>query len=482
MKLRTILKSLADPLVSGTDEVEIDGVACDSRQIRPGYLFAAVSGNQQDGWKYVDEAINRGAVAVVSEHAENLRRNITQVQVRDSRLAAATVASTFYGNPSARLHVTGITGTNGKTTTSYMIRDIMRADGRNPGLIGTIEYAIGARSIPATRTTPDAMHLQSLLAQMAGAGCQSAVMEVSSHSLAQKRVHGVEFDVAVFTNLTRDHLDYHGTMEGYFEAKLELFKRLDGQSKQGVAVINVDDPWGNRLAGMDWLRAHVLTCGFGREAMVRAGNVEMSAGGSEFSVWTTWGEVRIRTPLPGRHNVYNAVQAVAACGAAGVELDLMADALRRLSQVPGRLERVGGRNVFVDYAHTDDALENALRTLREITGRRLIVVFGCGGNRDRTKRPAMGAVAAKLADFTILTSDNPRKETPISIIEDILKGYGRKDNVEVIEDRSEAIRKALSMARKDDTVLVAGKGHETYQELANTTIPFDDRKVVEKWL
>jgi len=485
MKLEALIKHLQPLAVEGKRDREVLGIVEDSRQVRPGHIFVAVDGQRHDGWMFVEEAAERGAVAAVSEHEEKGRKDICCIRVADARRAVADLACAFYDRPFSRLAMVGITGTNGKTTTAYMIRDILRAAGREPGLITTVEYEIGPRTIPATRTTPEASALLSMLAQMVNAGCSSAVMEVSSHALVQKRTAGLDFDVAVFTNLTRDHLDYHKTMEEYFQAKTLLFASLGKGTKQATAVINVDDPWGNRLSKSGAPAAEVVTFGMGSEAMVRAEDTRLSPEGSVFQIRTPWGEAEVRTRLLGRFNVSNVLGAVASCGALGTDLDLMVRALSKAAFAPGRLEKIKTRRgfqVFVDYAHTDDALEHVLTTLREITANRLMVVFGCGGNRDKSKRAAMGQVAARLADYSILTSDNPRHEKASDIIAQIREGFGFEDNFEVIEDRRQAIERALEMADKGDVVLIAGKGHENFQEFANKTIAFDDRQVVRSVL
>ncbi len=471
--------------VAGQKDGEISGVVCDSRQVRPGYLFVAISGTSKDGWLFIKDALERGAIAVVSEHDELISRDVCHVCVPDSRQAMADIACAFYGRPADQLQVVGITGTNGKTTTAYMTGNILKLAGRMPGLVTTVEYRIGERVIPAGRTTPEAPVLHMMFSQMLAAGCNSAVMEVSSHALSQKRTSGIDFDVAVFTNLTRDHLDYHHTFEQYFDAKMLLFQGLGKGAKAAKAVVNMDDPWGRKITVMDDIRAWLITYGMHAEAAVRAENIELTGSGSTFLAITPWGEKKIRLKLLGRFNVSNALAAIASCGSLGVSLDTIAEALDGMSSVPGRLEEIPsgrGFHVFVDYAHTDDALENVLQTLREITKKRLILVFGCGGNRDKTKRPAMGKVAARLADLTVLTSDNPRKEDPAEIIAQIRAGFNGAGNCEVIEDRSEAIKRAVSIACDGDVVLVAGKGHENFQEFANTLISFDDRQIVKRFL
>jgi len=483
MKLDALIRSIETVAVGGPASREIVGVVCDSRQVRPGALFVAVHGASRDGAAYIEDALQRGAAAVVSEHPLPARKEACHIQVRDARAALASLACEFHNHPADSLQMVGITGTNGKTTTAYMTRDILRAAGRNPGLLTTVEYEIGTRAIPAGRTTPDAPTLQAMLAQMVSKGCLSAVMEVSSHALDQRRAAGIDFDVAVFTNLGRDHLDYHHTREEYFAAKRLLFARLGEGRKHAAALINADDPWGQRLLAMVNPKARTLTFGHQAAADVRAEDIRLQPDQTLFRARTPWGTIDVGTQFLGRYNVSNALAAIGAAGALGVPVERMAPALRGMLPVPGRLQEFRapqGFQVFVDYAHTDDALANVLGTLRDLTRGRLIAVFGCGGNRDVTKRDPMGAVAAKLADYSILTSDNPRREDPASIIAQIRAGFGSSSRFEIIEDRAEAIHRAVRMAQAGDVVLVAGKGHETFQEFATTTVPFDDRAVVEK--
>lgn len=484
MRLDKLLEAIECDVEQRADNCEVTGVVCDSRQVRKGSVFVAFRGDKQDGVSYIRNAVEQGAVAVVCDRNTMVDVKVCRVVVDNPRQAAGLLAGAFYGNPSSILNVVGITGTNGKTTTAYMVRDILYKAGRNPGMLGTIEYRIGQRVIPASRTTPSGPEIHSMLAQMVAGGCRSAVMEVSSHGIVQDRIAGVDFSVAVFTNLSRDHLDYHRTMEEYFEAK-SRFLRGPGDGKRAVAVVNADDSWGKRLIDMIKGDRKPVTFGVGKENDVSAHGIELSAGSSRFRISTPWGEADVVMKMPGRYNVYNAMAAIASCGILGVDLDLMAEALSGLSAVPGRLEEVAGARgfrVFVDYAHTDDALEKVLTTLREITSGRLILVFGCGGDRDRTKRPVMAEVAGRLADFSIVTSDNPRTERPESIIEEICTGFAPWVEYEVFVDRRLAIKRALGMAVDGDTVLVAGKGHECFQELTNTTIPFDDRRVVRECL
>jgi UDP-N-acetylmuramoyl-L-alanyl-D-glutamate--2,6-diaminopimelate ligase len=484
MKLDVLLNRAGLTLPAGARSRDVLGVVCDSRQVKPGYLFVAIPGVDRNGLQYLEDAMARGASVVVAETACTVSRDTLLVLAGSARSALAELSSAFNGNPSGRLLTIGITGTNGKTTTAFLCRDIMRFAGKKPGMIGTVEYQIGSRVIPASRTTPDAPTLQDMMVQMLASGCDSVVMEASSHSLDQDRVRGIDFDVAVFTNLTGDHLDYHLTMERYFEAKWRLFQLLGTGAKKAAAVINTDDAWGRRLTARA-IKGRVLTFGMSGSTDVRILDPAVTVGGSTFRMETPWGSRSIRTNLVGRYNISNAAAAISACAAAGVPFDQACDAVAAASSVPGRLEEVQlpkGYRVFVDYAHTHDALENVLSTLREVTAGRLITVFGCGGNRDKTKRPKMGEVAARLADRTILTSDNPRREDPMDILHQIQEGYGDKPGLTIEADRRAAIRLAVSEARPGDVVLIAGKGHETFQELANSSVPFDDRQVAAEQL
>jgi UDP-N-acetylmuramoyl-L-alanyl-D-glutamate--2,6-diaminopimelate ligase len=484
LRLDDVLREVPHLSARGPLDRPVAGVVRDSRQVRRDYIFVAIPGEHLEGLAFVDDALARGAAAIVAQQTGPVRTDAAWVVVENSRRALAQLADRFHGHPSGRMRVAGITGTNGKTTVSFMLRDFLRDAGETPGLIGTVQYELGARVIPAGRTTPEADDLQAMLAQMLQVGCRSAVMEVSSHALAQDRTWGIDFDAAVFTNLTRDHLDYHGTLEAYFEAKQRLFAGLGRGAKEPVAAVNADDPWGRRILAAP-LRARAVSYGFGEAAQVRACDVRGSAQDTAFTLESPWGRRAIRLPLLGRFNVWNALAALATGGALGLDLDRMAGVLAGFAGVPGRLEEIPtgrGFRVFVDYAHTDDALANVLQTLADVRRGRLIAVFGCGGNRDQSKRPLMGAVAARLADVTVLTSDNPRREDPRAIIEQIRQGVGPAANYEVVEERGRAIQRALEIAQKDDIILIAGKGHERFQEFANTIVPFDDRQVVRSLL
>jgi UDP-N-acetylmuramoyl-L-alanyl-D-glutamate--2,6-diaminopimelate ligase len=480
MNLKELLDGVETVEITGDMSCEISGIVYDSRRALPGSLFVALHGEKADGAAYIEDAIQRGAAAVVSQTACASGGSFPCVQVVDARLALAKLSVAFYGDPSARLCTVGITGTNGKTTVSFMLREIFKAAGRRPGLIGTVRYEIGDRVIPAARTTPESADLQAMFAQMERAGCDSAIMEVSSHALAQHRVDGIVYDAAVFTNLTQDHLDYHGTLEEYFNVKARLFNQVGR-----FAIVNRDDSWGRRLLDEKKFLAGLISYGFEEGAQVRGLNPVTDTNGSRMRVQSPWGEMEIRLQLIGRFNLYNALAAFATAAALGVPVEIIVKALAAMQCVPGRLEAVENkknRRVFVDYAHTDDALLNVLETLREITPGKLVVVFGCGGNRDKGKRPLMGKVAARLADYAIITNDNPRNEIPEKIAADIAGGFDSERKYEIVLDRKAAIARGLELIGKKDVLLVAGKGHEAYQEFNGAIVPFDDREAVREAL
>ncbi len=456
----------------------ITGIAYDSRRVAAGNVFVALRGQRADGTTFAAEAIDRGAVAVVSQEAVPDGVRAPWVQVTDARLALALLAVAFHGDPSRRMQVVGITGTNGKTTTSYLLASIFEAARMKCGLLGTVAYRIGGEVREATRTTPEAPDVQALLAEMVDRGCRACVMEVSSHALALRRVDGIGFAAAVFTNLTRDHLDFHADMEDYFQAKRRLFALLP---RDRPAVINADDP---RAAALIETAGIAITYAVNRNADVTPSPLSYSIDGLTFQVRTPRGPLQVRSALVGRPNVYNILAAVATA----VALDLPFDAIERgvgaLQQVPGRFQVVSTSQddviVVVDYAHTDDALRNLLETARPLAGGRIITVFGCGGDRDRTKRPLMGAVAGRLSDVIVITSDNPRSEDPLRIIEEIQRGItadtrrGNGQRIATVVDRRQAIDEAVEQASPGDLVLIAGKGHEKYQVIGTRTLPFDD--------
>jgi UDP-N-acetylmuramoyl-L-alanyl-D-glutamate--2,6-diaminopimelate ligase len=479
VQLKRLIAQLKPEKTDGSLDREVNGVAYDSRRVTPGMVFVAVPGQTVDGHDFIGNAIDRGAAAIVSERPVYGGRRVTQIRVADARIALARIAAAFYEYPSTTLKVIGVTGANGKTTVAFLLKQILDGAGIKTGLIGTIRYEIGERIIPAQRTTPEAIEIEEMMAQMVRAGCAACVLEVSSHALEQKRVKEIAFDVGVFTNLTQDHLDYHGDMESYYAAKKRLFDSWGGEGKGGTAVINVDDSFGRRLS--DEIRvATLFTYGVSRAADLKASRIKLGRKSTRMVIDHGENQWNCRLPLIGRHNVYNALAAAASALALGVDWSVILSALAQAKPVPGRLERIAcGQpfSVFVDYAHTDDALHNVLSTLREITPGRLLLVFGCGGNRDPGKRPRMGAVAARLADQTVITSDNPRKEPPEEIAGQIEAGYRseRTDGVTFEPDRRRALDLMIRAAQPEDTVLIAGKGHETYQETGGTIIPFDDR-------
>ena len=479
MQLKQLVNELAPIRVEGPLDRDVTGIAYDSRRVTPGMVFVAIPGRKTDGHEFINTAIDRGASAIICEKNGFVSQRATRIKVADAREALAWAAAAFYQHPAKKLRVIGVTGTNGKTTVAFMVKQILAAAGVNCGLIGTVRYEIGERMIPAQRTTPEALDIQQMMAQMLRADCQACVMEVSSHALEQKRVCAVEFDVAIFTNLTQDHLDYHGTMENYFAAKKKLFAALADANKRAGAVINLDDAFGARLSKETCVEAP-LTFGLNQGAKIRATQIRLGPEATEMVIETPAETFSCRLPLIGRHNVYNALAAVGAGLVLKVGAHPIQTALNSMTPVPGRLENIPlGQpfGLFVDYAHTDDALRNVLTTLREITSGRLLLAFGCGGDRDAGKRPKMGQVAAQLADFTIITSDNPRRESPAEIAARIEEGYRsvRRQGYRIELDRKRAIDEIVRLAKSGDTVLIAGKGHETCQEFEDTVIPFDDR-------
>lgn len=477
MRLRELLEGMEVISQTISPDTEITHVCVDSRATQKGSLFVAVPGNRCDGGHYARQAVDRGAVCVVCQ--SELPPDLPWVKVRDARLALSRLACRWYGHPSRQLTMLGVTGTNGKTTVTYLLRHILQRTGMKTGLIGTVQNIVGEQTLPAQRTTPDALQIQQLLSAMTKNGCSHAVMEVSSHALDQHRAEGIDFAVGIFTNLTEDHLDYHGTMGCYCDAKAKLFQ----MSRMGVC--NADDPWTERLlAGASCPSVYY---GIHNPAEVWAEDIFLHSRSVDFTVCTARTRTPVHLGVPGRFSVYNALGAIAACGELGIPPEECAAALATFPGVAGRMEVVPtpGKpyTLLIDYAHTPDALENVLKTVRGFAQNRVIAVFGCGGDREREKRPLMGHIAGKLADLTIITSDNPRTEEPMAIIRDILPGIaGAEDKYIVEPDRRGAIALAMGRAAAGDVIVLCGKGHETYQEIGDKTIPMDEREIVRSLL
>jgi UDP-N-acetylmuramoyl-L-alanyl-D-glutamate--2,6-diaminopimelate ligase len=481
MKLGELLQGVPSLEIGASAAVEVTSLAYDSRRVERGTLFFAIRGEKADGHDFIQQALERGAAAVASERAAPADLASKWVRVPRIRRALAEASRVFYGRPDSQLQLIGITGTNGKTTTAFLLDSIFRSAGIPSGLFGTIEYRFGGRALTASVTTPESLDLLSYLAELVVEEGKSAVMEVSSHALAQERVWGFHFSAAVFTNLTQDHLDYHKDFEHYFQAKRRLFEGL-GAAPPDLAIINADDAWGRRLLDLPYPRR--MTYGMNSGADVRAKEFRQDISRLHAVVDTPGGALEIESPLVGRANLANILAATATAVGLGVGGEKITEGIAALEAVPGRFERVDEGQPFlvvVDYAHTDDALRNVLKAARELTRRRLVTVFGCGGDRDRTKRPLMGEAAGSLSDHVVLTSDNPRTEDPLLIMNDVLVGLQKAGKPYVAEiDRATAIRRALEGAGEGDVVVIAGKGHETYQILKDRRIPFDDREVARR--
>lgn len=490
MRAERLVRSLG--IFCGCPDFEVRGISSNSKQIKQDFIFVAIKGFSDDGSRFIEEAVERGAKAIVYSGVplpalrmkEAGGRSLSGegvffIEVEDARKALAGLAVEFYGNPSLKVKVVGITGTNGKTTVSYLIEAILKEARLLSAVIGTVNYRYNKYLVPAGNTTPAPVELQEMLAGMSREGVGYALIEVSSHALDQGRVDGVNFHSAIFTNLSQDHLDYHKDMKEYFNAKAGLFRRI---SSPAFAVVNNDDAYAAEIKKA----ASVSVVGFGidNQAEVSAKNINLKFSHTEFSLSVPGEELVFKIPLVGRHNVYNVLASAAWAYGAGISLSVVRSALEKPVSLPGRLERIDcarGFAVFIDYAHTEDALKNVISFLRETAGGKIIVVFGCGGLRDKGKRPKMGRAATELSDFAIITNDNPRLEHPQDIIEEIRKGI-TKTNYSIIPDRSEAIKEALLMAGRGDVVLIAGKGHEEYQIINGTRVYFSDREEVKKCL
>lgn len=489
MKLRQLIAPLNGALLCGSSDHEIGGLKVSSRDVVEGDLFIAVAGIRHDGHDFINDALESGAVAVVAERPApaEFANGVAWVQVEDSRHAIAEMAAVFHAQPANEMILAGVTGTNGKTTTTFLIHHIMKTVWHQAGLLGTIMVDDGVSTQTATHTTPAAHELTQFLARMRNHGCRGAALEVSSHGIDQQRVAAIGFDACVFTNLSQDHLDYHDTLENYFRAKASWFAALanDPRGKKPVAVINTDDAHGLQLAdSLSDKGMKVSRYGFGVHCDYRANNLRQTARGMEFELSTPSKQWLVRAPYIGRFNAYNMLAAITAAQACGIKPRDAVAALANAPQVPGRMQLVGnagGASVFIDYAHTPDALENACMAIKELDPRRLITVFGCGGDRDVGKRPLMAQAAARHSEALVITSDNPRSENPEVIIRQIEAGLKGSAHIS-ITDRAEAIEYAIRNARSGDIILIAGKGHETYQQFATKTIDFDDRKVASKAL
>ncbi len=476
MKIKDIIKSCPDQIIScssSPEEMEITGMQYDSRKIEKGDLFFAISGYQSDGNKFAGQAVARGAGLIVSE-SNKISDDIPWIKVASCRRAMALMAAAFLGRPADRLDMIALTGTAGKTTTTYMLRSIMESAGKKTGLIGTINYWILDQKFPAPNTTPESLDLQNLLSRMVLAGVDTVIMEASSHGIELDRVAGINFSTAVFTNFSQDHLDFHGNMESYLRSKLKLFQSLWGGA---TAVINLDDPAAPRVR--EAIKAKSLNFGIDNPADITADNIISAPQGSSFRLKTGDQAIGIKLAIAGRHNIYNALAASAAALSRGIALEDIKTGLEKISSVAGRFEPVNiGQDfsVIVDYAHTPEELERLLSAVRELKPNRIITVFGCGGDRDRSKRPMMGRAVAQNSDMVVVTSDNPRTEDPDRIISDILPGLDGREYV-LLPDRKTAIYKSIELAQKGDMVVIAGKGHEDYQILGTVKVHFDDREI-----
>lgn len=482
MKLKKLLKNIPVKEIKGSTEIEITGISSNSKLVSPGSLFIARKGKSDDGEKYIPEAIASGALAVVTDIANPFLKNVTQIVHPETSFIEGMIAANYYQFPSNELFMVGITGTNGKTTTSFLVKYLLDQLNKKCGLIGTIEYIIGDVRYRATMTTPDVISNHKMLREMILQGCVSAVMEVSSHALDQGRVFNIDFDVAIFTNLTIDHLDYHKNMEDYACAKNKLFISLNQKTrKKRTAIVNCDSSYVEKI--LEGCSQNILTYGINKQADVMAKDICLSASGTTFNLIYKNKTYFCKSPLVGRFNVYNYLAAISVGLSNAEQPQKLIDILSSFVAVPGRLEPVDnplGVKIYVDFAHSGDALKNVLECLSELKTKRIITVFGCGGDRDRNRRSQMAEAAEQFSDYMIVTSDNPRSEDPQEICSEIIKGFKKDNDYEVVLDRYLAIKRAIEISLPDDIILIAGKGHETYQIFAHQTIEFDDRKVAEE--
>ena len=485
MKISEIInKSRLNAELKLRDDIEITGLHYDSRKIKPGNIFFAIKGLKDDGNKFVTDAINNGAVLIFTEDDIHIQSAVPAVMTNEIRKLMAEYSGIFYGDPSSKLKLIGITGTNGKTTTSYLIRSFLNEAGYRTGLLGTIDYQVGDQKTESKLTTPDSVEVNMMLSEMVNSGTQFCIMEVSSIALVMERVYGLKFDTAVYTNLTSEHLDFHKDMDNYFAAKKILFDNLQ---ESGKAISNSDDSYGHSI--LEDCRAKKFFYSSREESDLRSFNEKLSLSGLEFDVNWNGRTYTLKSDLSGRFNIYNILASVSTVLQYDIDMPMIQSSLLKFQEVKGRFNRVklpNGAIAVIDYSHTSDSLKNAIESAREIVDEekrfgRVITIFGCGGNKDRTKRPVMGELAAGLSDQAIITSDNPRFEEPMDIIEEIISGIKDKKNFEVIENREEAIKKGLEISREGDIVLICGKGHETYQEVKGIRTHFDDKEIVGKY-
>ncbi|MFH1824725.1 MAG: UDP-N-acetylmuramoyl-L-alanyl-D-glutamate--2,6-diaminopimelate ligase [Candidatus Firestonebacteria bacterium] len=485
MMLSEVINNLNYIKVRGTLNKMIRSISYDSRDVKENSLFVCIPGFKVDGHNYASNAVKKGATAIIAEKEINLDEGITIIYVKDSRDALANISNEFYNHPSSKLKLIGITGTNGKTTTSYLIRSILNKHSEKVGLIGTISYDINGESFKAKNTTPESLDLQDMLNKMVKNKTDSCVMEVSSHALALHRVSYCEFDMAVFTNVTLDHSDFHKTFDDYIKNKLKLFSNLDKIRTKKInrcAVINLDDSYSKYF--LENTKANIITYGLTKDAVVRAMDINSSINGLRFIITYQDKSFPVNLKLKGRYNVYNALASASVGFALNIDNEIIKLGLEEVSNVPGRFDWTStktGFSIIIDYAHTPDALEKLLNSVKELTPKKIICVFGCGGDRDKSKRPIMGSIASKLANYVILTSDNPRTEEPTDIMKEIKSGIVG-ENFEEIKDRKEAILKAINLSQKDEVVVIAGKGHEDYQIIGSNIIHFNDKEIVTEIL
>ncbi len=476
MKLRDMFENISCEIIQGDMETDVSGIAYDSRNVKDGEVFVCVSGFKVDGHSFIENALKKGAAAIVAEKEVEIPQGISLIRVKNSRAALAQMSANYFNKPSEKMTLIGVTGTNGKTSVTYIIKSVLDKTKHNVGIIGTIENKIGNEVIPTERTTPESFEVQKLFKQMKDADVNDVVMEVSSHALDLNRVDACDFDIGVFTNLTQDHLDYHITMENYRDAKAKLFE------KAKKSVINIDDSYGEYMLKAS--KGEVITYGIEKNADICAENIKITADGVSFILVYGNSSYTVKLNIPGKFSIYNALGAFGACLFMGIPIEDIIEGIEGIEGVKGRFQVIKGKNninAVVDYAHTPDGIENILNTAREFVKGRIITVFGCGGDRDKTKRPIMGEIAGRLSHFCIITSDNPRSENPEAILKDIEEGISKTQcSYTKVADRREAIFKAVEMAEENDLIVVAGKGHETYQIFSHRTIHFDDAEVIKE--